>query len=557
MTIARRRALPGVSPERAGQLLAGALVADAAMDLLGVEQLEICPWALREGVILRRLDTLERRRLGRRARTRASRLVAWPSSRSRRTAVAGVVRVTPGQGLAVDRFGLPAQLRDDVRAGRPAGLRRGRGDGLDRPGQPGPRRAAPAGRPPRAADRRPARADPAASPSGSGAPTRGPSCGRSCEVAVAAGAGTVVVHPPFRWQRDYARGFAIGVAELESEFGVQVAVENMFPWRARGRELMAYLPHWDPVGQPYEHVTLDLSHTATAGADALAMAEALGDRLVHLHLADGSGSAKDEHLIPGRGGAALRRAAGAAGRPGLGRQRRRRGVDPAGRRPGRAGGRPGRGPGLRPAQPRSPRPLSSADHARGRRGRRPGGEDTRGADRRGGPGAVRRASGTTARRCGRSPARRGWTPALVHHYFEGKAGAVRGGPRDAGRPARHRRTILAGGPDGVGERLARFFFLVWDGPEGRERIGALLRAAASHDDAARMLREFVTREIFGRVVAERRHAGRRPAGRARRVADDRYRVAALRHRAASPWPSAPVEDLVARLAPTLQAYLAD
>ena len=61
----------------------------------------------------------------------------------------------------------------------------------------------------------------------------------SCEVAVAAGAGTVVVHPPFRWQREYARGFAIGVAELESEFGVQVAVENMFPWRARGREIMA------------------------------------------------------------------------------------------------------------------------------------------------------------------------------------------------------------------------------------------------------------------------------------------------------------------------------
>src|SRR3954471_15658776 len=97
-----------------------------------------------------------------------------------------------------------------------------------------------------------------------------PKLRRSCEVALAAGAGTVVVHPPFRWQREYARGFAIGVAELEAEFGVQVAVENMFPWRARGRELMAYLPHWDPVGQPYEHVTLDLSHTATAGADALA-----------------------------------------------------------------------------------------------------------------------------------------------------------------------------------------------------------------------------------------------------------------------------------------------
>ncbi|MBK3647663.1 Ppx/GppA family phosphatase [Streptomyces sp. NPDC001260] len=56
MTTARRAELPGVSEGRAGQLLAGALVAEGAMDLFGVECLEICPWALREGVILRRLD---------------------------------------------------------------------------------------------------------------------------------------------------------------------------------------------------------------------------------------------------------------------------------------------------------------------------------------------------------------------------------------------------------------------------------------------------------------------------------------------------------------------
>ncbi|MEV6740175.1 Ppx/GppA phosphatase family protein [Streptomyces sp. NPDC051104] len=56
MTAAQRAELPGVSDGRAGQLVAGALVAEAAMDLFGVETLEICPWALREGVILRRLD---------------------------------------------------------------------------------------------------------------------------------------------------------------------------------------------------------------------------------------------------------------------------------------------------------------------------------------------------------------------------------------------------------------------------------------------------------------------------------------------------------------------
>ncbi|MEW2389015.1 Ppx/GppA phosphatase family protein [Streptomyces venezuelae] len=58
MTTQERSELPGVSEGRAGQLLAGALVAEGAMDLFGVETLEICPWALREGVILRKLDHL-------------------------------------------------------------------------------------------------------------------------------------------------------------------------------------------------------------------------------------------------------------------------------------------------------------------------------------------------------------------------------------------------------------------------------------------------------------------------------------------------------------------
>ncbi len=56
MTVAERVELPGVSVGRAAQMPAGAIVADAAMDLFGVSQLEICPWALREGIILRRLD---------------------------------------------------------------------------------------------------------------------------------------------------------------------------------------------------------------------------------------------------------------------------------------------------------------------------------------------------------------------------------------------------------------------------------------------------------------------------------------------------------------------
>ena len=59
MEAAKRAQLPGVSTGRAAQLVAGAVVAQAVMDIFGVEELTICPWALREGVILERLDTLQ------------------------------------------------------------------------------------------------------------------------------------------------------------------------------------------------------------------------------------------------------------------------------------------------------------------------------------------------------------------------------------------------------------------------------------------------------------------------------------------------------------------
>jgi sugar phosphate isomerase/epimerase len=124
---------------------------------------------------------------------------------------------------------------------------------------------------------------------------------RTVEAAQRLGAPIVVVHPPFRWQRDYARRFVRGVADLEKETGVAIAVENMYPWRAAGREIAAYAPDWDPTDEPYAHNTLDLSHTAVSGSNALAMADALGDRLAHVHLADGTGSPRDEHLVPGRG----------------------------------------------------------------------------------------------------------------------------------------------------------------------------------------------------------------------------------------------------------------
>jgi sugar phosphate isomerase/epimerase len=115
------------------------------------------------------------------------------------------------------------------------------------------------------------------------------------------GASTVVVHPPFRWQRDYAREFIAGIERMGGETPIRFAVENMFPLRARGRTVVPYSPDYSPVDKDYRHTTLDLSHTAVSQSDAIGMAVALGDRLAHVHIADGTGIAKDEHLVPGRG----------------------------------------------------------------------------------------------------------------------------------------------------------------------------------------------------------------------------------------------------------------
>ena len=144
---------------------------------------------------------------------------------------------------------------------------------------------------------------------------------RSVRAAEQLGAQTVVVHPPFRWQRRYAEGFGEQVAELETGSAVMVAVENMFPFRADrffgtgtpsiermrkrggtpGVGISAFAPSFDPLDGEHAHYTLDLSHSATAGTDAIDMAQRMGEGLVHLHLCDGSGAATDEHLVPGRG----------------------------------------------------------------------------------------------------------------------------------------------------------------------------------------------------------------------------------------------------------------
>jgi len=128
---------------------------------------------------------------------------------------------------------------------------------------------------------------------------------RAAVAAEALGAGTVVVHPPFRWQRRYVRAFADEVAHAEERSGVAIAVENMFPVRRSGITATPYAPDHDPTSAGHPRYTLDLSHTAAAGMDALELMDRMGvgpdGGLTHVHLTDGSGSTRDEHLVPGRG----------------------------------------------------------------------------------------------------------------------------------------------------------------------------------------------------------------------------------------------------------------
>jgi sugar phosphate isomerase/epimerase len=129
---------------------------------------------------------------------------------------------------------------------------------------------------------------------------------RAAGLAAAVGASTVVVHPPFRWQSGYTENFLDIVRQTAAASEVEVAVENMFPWKMAGRSVAAYSPGWNPTAMDCDAVTLDFSHAALSGIDSLELATALGNRLRHVHLCDGSRSVDegrifDEHLLPGHG----------------------------------------------------------------------------------------------------------------------------------------------------------------------------------------------------------------------------------------------------------------
>jgi AcrR family transcriptional regulator len=146
-------------------------------------------------------------------------------------------------------------------------------------------------------------------------------------------------------------------------------------------------------------------------------------------------------------------------------------------------------------------------------------------------------------------------PALVLHYFDSKDGIFRAAVQFPVDPAEFIPKLVAPGLNGLGERLVRFFVETWDSPAGSPLLG-LIRSVVGNEDAATLLRDFVTREVLGRLA--RVLELDQPQLRASLVASQLVGLAMLRYVIrVEPVASASADEVVAWLGPTLQRYLTD
>jgi sugar phosphate isomerase/epimerase len=118
---------------------------------------------------------------------------------------------------------------------------------------------------------------------------------RSVEVAHEAGAPTVVVHPPYRWQSSYTNWLDTELETFAAGSGITVSMENMFPVWMRGRGLRFHRVIDPSELARFPDVTLDTSHLAVAGVDILDAYRELRDKIAHIHLSNNSGNGRDSH----------------------------------------------------------------------------------------------------------------------------------------------------------------------------------------------------------------------------------------------------------------------
>ncbi|MFL6139181.1 MAG: TetR family transcriptional regulator [Frankiaceae bacterium] len=146
--------------------------------------------------------------------------------------------------------------------------------------------------------------------------------------------------------------------------------------------------------------------------------------------------------------------------------------------------------------------------------------------------------------------------ALIHHFFDTKEGVFAAAMQNAFHPADLLPEVLEPGIDGLGERLVRMFLDLWDVAPTRDTLQAIIRSAVSHPDAARLLREFVSTELLGRVAHEIDRS--EPDLRAALVGSQLVGFALMRYIVGvEPLASLGKEQAVQIIAPTIQHYLAD
>lgn len=146
-------------------------------------------------------------------------------------------------------------------------------------------------------------------------------------------------------------------------------------------------------------------------------------------------------------------------------------------------------------------------------------------------------------------------PALVLHYFGSKEGVFRAAMDFPIDPAEFIPRLLAPGLDGVGERLTRFFLDTWDSPAGQPLLG-LIRSVVGNENAAAMMREFISREVLARLAKALEVD--RPQLRASLAASSLIGLAMLRYVVKlEPLASTPSEQIAKWVGPSVQRYLTD
>jgi AcrR family transcriptional regulator len=187
-----------------------------------------------------------------------------------------------------------------------------------------------------------------------------------------------------------------------------------------------------------------------------------------------------------------------------------------------------------------------------RRGRRPGGADTRGALLSAARAvfAERGFEGATVRVIAE---RAGVDPAMVNHWFGGKEALFTAALDVPVDPLTVVAEVVPGAPDQLGERMVARFLGVWDHTGGGRRLAALVRSVASHETAAAMIRQFVGLFV-GRIVAS--VAPDQVELRTALCASQIVGLGMVRYvLQLEPLASADHPTIVAAMAPTLQRYL--